>query len=88
MSEQNEQTAPTVKIGVQYSCDECGIDEAEVMVPAREAEQDVKDWMDRTIVHLAIDHDSRSPRCHPQSLSRVKIPMPAGTVSVGGPVEN
>jgi len=71
-------------IGCLYSCNVCGIKDAEVQVPARGAE-DVIAWMNGTLTpHLVADHEQRSPGCRPQSLSQVKIPMPAGTDRVGG----
>jgi hypothetical protein len=72
-----------LKIGVQYSCRKCGLADIEVQVPARGTE-DVIAWMNNTLLPgLVRDHHSRSPRCHPDTLSTVKIPM-TGTDRVGG----
>jgi len=71
-------------IGVLYSCEQCGILNQEVQVPARDAE-DVIQWMEKVcIIALCADHESRSPRCHPETLTHIKIPMPAGVDRVGG----
>lgn len=70
-------------IGVQYSCNGCGIRNVEVQIPAREAE-DVGAWM-RNVLQpgLGADHLKRSPRCRSETCD-VKIPMAAGSDRVGG----
>ena len=74
-----------MNILVYYSCHTCHLTKAGVEVPAREAE-DVKTWLDATVVLLAQDHDRRSPGCVPADgkLHDVMIPV-AGADKVGGP---
>ena len=73
----------TPTIGVLYSCDECGIRNAEVQVPSRDAE-DVIQWMEKIcIIALSRDHADRSPHCRPKVLTNIKIPM-TGVDRVGG----
>jgi hypothetical protein len=76
-------------IEIRYSCPRCGIRDAEVNVRLRESAEDVVAWM-KSIVEpaLAHDHHRRSPRCRPDQLHDVKIPLPAGTTFIGGPVHN
>lgn len=72
---------PTIK--VLYSCRVCGLNNQEVDVTAREAE-DVVAWMEQTcIVQLAQDHATRRPHCRPETLVDVKIPL-SGNNRVGG----
>lgn len=75
-----------LKITVRYSCHECGIKDAAVEVPARELE-DVLVWMDATGRLLGADHARRSPRCRPDHLSDLKIPI-EGADRVGGATVN
>jgi hypothetical protein len=72
---------PTIK--VRYSCDLCGLKDIEVEVPMR-GNEDVLQWMDNTIIHLGQDHMQRSPRCFPDKLVRVMIPI-TGAEKIGGP---
>jgi hypothetical protein len=75
-------------IGILYSCHLCGIKNAEVQVRLREPTEDVIAWMEQAvIVTLSVDHDERSPHCHPEQLCDIKIPTD-GRRYVGGPVEN
>jgi hypothetical protein len=73
-------------IEIRYSCHECGIVDAGVTVRFRESTEAVVAWM-RQVVEpaLSADHRARSPHCCPETLSEVKIPVPAGTDYVGGP---
>lgn len=71
-------------IDVRYSCAGCKLTEIHVDVPARESDEDVAAWMDRTIRVLAADHWRRSPRCTAKSLQEVKIPV-GGAQHIGGP---
>lgn len=72
-------------IGILYSCQECGIKDAEVQVRFRESEEDVLAWMKQVVEPaLGADHFVHSPDCHPESLQNVKIPVPAGTQFLGG----
>lgn len=71
---------------VKYSCDQCGLDEVTCDVPERPADEDVVHWVSQTMGHcLAADHRARSPRCRATSLTKVMIPVPAGTQRVGEP---
>ena len=73
-----------VTITVFYSCLLCGLQKAACVVPARE-DEDVRVWMDSTIRRVSVDHDMRSPNCHPDTLSELMIPM-TGTDRIGGPI--
>lgn len=75
-----------VTITVLYSCHLCGLTDIPVPVPAR-TDEDVLVWMEQTGGLLSRDHDQRSPLCHPDKLSNVKIPM-TGTDRVGGAAQN
>jgi len=70
-------------IHVLYSCAECGVKDAGVDVPIR-GNEDVIQWMNQTVVHIAQDHRQRSPNCHPREFSEIKIPI-TGAEKVGGP---
>jgi hypothetical protein len=71
-------------ITVQYSCVLCGTQDAPVRVRARASDEDLKTWMDMTIMAVSDDHNRRSPHCHPKTLSNLKIPV-EGAEWVGGP---
>lgn len=71
-----------LKIEVLYSCHSCGLNDVKVQVPAR-TEENVLVWMETTGAYLSADHDKRSPHCHPDTLSNVKIPI-TGTDRIGG----
>jgi len=65
-------------IPVQYSCDDCGVKDALVLVPPREAAEDIEHWIEQVCaVAISIHHAKRSPRCRAISMAHVKIPMPA-----------
>lgn len=73
-----------IKIQVKYSCVLCGIENAEVQVPARDSSEDLTSWMNQLSHALAEDHVRRSPHCRPKKLQNVMIPLEnAGWV--GGP---
>lgn len=59
-----------------YSCDECGVKKQPVAVPAREDGVDFGVWL-REVAIFAImaDHNARSPRCRPKTLSELAIPV-------------
>ena len=75
-----------VKIPCLYSCFACGLENIEVLVPARESEG-IDAWMNGLIVYLSADHERRSPNCHPEELKNVKIPI-TGASKIGGAAEN
>lgn len=78
-----ESVKPTIR--VLYSCQLCGLVDAVVPVPARQAETDVRDWMSTVcIIAVGADHAAKSPNCHPETLSAVKIPI-SGADYIGGP---
>lgn len=79
---------PVPHLGILYSCAVCGLDNVEVGVRYRLPDEDVVEWM-RQVVEpaLSIDHLGRSPYCNTDELKDVKIPVPAGTQRIGGPVE-
>lgn len=74
---------PALTIMVEYSCPPCGLLKISCPVPTR-GEEDVLAWMDKMIHVLTADHHRRSPRCHPESLKDITIPM-SGREKIGGP---
>lgn len=73
----------------RYSCHVCGIVDAKVFVPVRNADEDVEHWIEHTLAGtLGRDHTRRSPGCIPETLSDVKIPFPEGTERVGDRPKN
>jgi hypothetical protein len=75
-------------IDVLYTCDVCGLTDIHVPVFARTTE-DVVVWLEQVAAPaLARDHGWRSPDCPVTSFTNVKVPIPAGTVKIGGAVEN
>lgn len=69
-------------IDVLYTCSDCGLVKAACSVPAR-VDEDVRDWMDNTLIHVASDHRRRSPRC---KADRVDLMIPVtGADRIGGP---
>lgn len=73
---------------VLYTCHLCGLKDQPVKIPYRSPTEDIRVWMDHLTQRLGLDHATRSPGCDPEQLHDVKIPMPAGTQYIGGPVEN
>lgn len=74
---------PVLTIRVLYSCQMCALKDAAVDVPAR-GDEDVKVWMDATVLAVWRDHWKRSPRCRPNVLTEMKIPV-SHTDRIGGP---
>lgn len=65
-------------MNVIYKCG-CMAEEATVWVPDRKDDQDVLDWVERTMGHaLAADHRARSPQCRETKTEYVKIPVGEG----------
>lgn len=74
-----------IQITCMYTCALCGIVKAHVQVPAREESQDVVTWVrEIAAVALAIDHNQRSPDCHPKEFTEIYIPI-TGAKIIGGP---
>ncbi len=71
-------------IPLKYSCAVCGLHRVTLDVPAREAEEAIKAWMDHTIHRVAHDHIRRSPGCGARELSELMIPI-TGRPQIGGP---
>ena len=67
-----------------YSCDGCGLKNADVMVRYREPDEDIVHWID-TVVGMAIsaDHQAKSPLCPSRTMRELKIPMPHGDNGIG-----
>lgn len=75
-------------ISIFYTCELCGLRDVDVRLPYRPSDMDVVVWMKEHVgVALSKDHAERSPHCLTTSLTNVKIPVPAGTQWVGGPVQ-
>lgn len=63
-------------ITVKYSCHYCKVVDAQCEVPARDtAEQDVREWMNRVLHIIALDHRSHYPECKTTHLANLKIPL-------------
>jgi hypothetical protein len=65
-----------VEITVKYSCELCGTKRRNLKVMAREPEEDVRTWMDKTVIAVWHDHWRRSPDCTAQALTELMIPVP------------
>ena len=72
---------PTVV--VMYSCHPCGLKDREVTVRERGSEEDIIAWVNHVAVKMAEDHSKLKPRCRINSLSEMKIPLPAGSSVLG-----
>jgi hypothetical protein len=70
-------------INVQYTCDTCGSADIPVSVPERADKQDVKEWLDETVLVVARAHRQRSPDCTAKTLSKLKIPLGHGAKKIG-----
>lgn len=66
-----------------YSCKDCGLQKVPIQIPVR-GQEDVVKWMGSTVLRMGLDHNRRSPRCHPSVLSDIMIPM-IGADKIGGP---
>ncbi len=60
-------------VRVRYSCQLCGINEAEIRVPAREDHEDIKSWLQQTIM-LATDDHARRQTTWPMPICRSNRP--------------
>lgn len=75
-------------ITVLYSCEGCGTKDRGVAVTCRAQHEDVRVWMDQTVVRtLAKDHRARHPTCQATVMQEIKVPM-SGRQWVGGPAVN
>ena len=73
---------------IRYSCHDCGIYRAEVVVPYRPSEMEVTHWVGQVVgAAIAQDHNSKSPGCYPDALADVMIPVHDSQGWVGGPVQ-
>lgn len=72
-------------IVVKYSCRGCRLKRIDVVVDAREPEEDVLVWMGRLQQALSVDHRRRSPTCTATELQEVLIPMVGSNARVGAP---
>jgi hypothetical protein len=72
-------------ITVKFNCKMCGVNEYELQVPAREAEE-VQLWIDKTLWHVAEEHHRISPLC-PSIKCDLIIPTPTESEFVGQQVE-
>lgn len=72
-------------INVLYTCDACGIKDAEVEVRDRGKSEDIAAWMRDLTVALGRDHAQKSPFCRATTLTNAKIPLPPGHSRVGDP---
>lgn len=66
-----------------YSCDGCGVTDADFDVPERRSDEDVIAWMEKLRQRVTIEHRFRSPDCQATALAEVKIPM-TGAQRIGG----
>ncbi len=68
---------------IPYKC-RCMAEEAQVFVRDRGKDQDVVDWVERTVGKaLAADHRSRSPLCRADKTDYIKIPLHRDDEEVG-----
>jgi homoaconitase/3-isopropylmalate dehydratase large subunit len=59
-----------------FSCTQCEIRDLHVYVPVRKEKQDIKEWMEKVCIPAVSEaHNRMSPRCHPKTLTNLKIPM-------------
>lgn len=69
----------------KFTCTTCGLRRIPISVQAREASEDVVDWMNGVVRQVGEEHQRLSPGCPAKELSELMIPM-SGTDRVGGPV--
>lgn len=76
-----------ITITVKYSCNGCGLIDADCQVDARPSEKmDVRHWLENICAHtVAADHAYRSPECKAVKMANLKIPM-GGADYIGGPL--
>lgn len=78
-------TVATTTTAIKYSCTLCGLTDIEVLVQAREANEDIIHWTNTVMIPaLCLDHAQLSPDCHPTQLQNITIPM-SGVEYIGGP---
>lgn len=64
---------PTIKI--YYSCHLCSAQNVILSVPARMSPQeDLRTWMDETVLLIARNHSDRSPACKAETIGSISIP--------------
>ena len=66
-------------IKCKFSCDECGLKDIEVLVPARASPlSDIKTYMDQVVASVIYrKHQSLSPQCKATTITQLMIPLPA-----------
>ena len=62
-------------IQVKYSCPACGLIRRTVTVAARQKDEDVVAWMDKTTRSVWVDHWNHSPHCSVKELKELLIPI-------------
>lgn len=75
-------------VEIIYTCGQCQVIEASVMMRPRGANENILEWMHDLTSLLQEHHIDHSPNCRAKSFSIVKIPFAPGSSRVGGPTVN
>ena len=71
-------------IELKYTCDLCGLRRVTCKTAKRKDGQDIGEWMKDVVTpSLVLDHEKRSPGCHPSRFGEVMIPIPPEGESIG-----
>ena len=75
-------------ITVLYTCDSCGVKDAEVQVPERGPNEDVVRWLEQKAAGaISVHHRQVSPLCRASKMTHVKIPLPQSGEGIGYPTK-
>lgn len=69
---------PTIRLF--YSCEKCALKKVALEVPSR-LDEDIAEWMGKTVQLVCSDHFRRSPLCRATTLTQLMIPA---TDKIGG----
>lgn len=73
-----------MEIIILYTCDLCGLEKQKLSIPQRRENEDIREWMRKSSIHIQSDHLKRSPDCKAEALSQLMIPI-TGAEMIGGP---
>lgn len=68
---------------VMYKC-RCMGKEATVLMPERQPDEEIVDFMERVQHKLAADHIVRSPQCKAEAMEYAKVPVDRKRDLIGG----
>lgn len=69
----------------KYSCELCGVKNAEQQLPLRGPAEEIKAYMDAVVRAFMMHHLLRFPGCQATKFTEIKIPVPKDGGRIGDP---